>query len=99
MYVKLRYKLPDASTSRWLDHVIPAGRATEGSTDLRFAASVAAFGMILRDSEYKGSATLDDVLQLARRSLGRDEGGYRAEFVKLVETVRAQELVAAGKER
>jgi Ca-activated chloride channel family protein len=98
MYVKLRYKLPDAKTSRWLDHVIPASRASSGSTDLRFAASVAAFGMILRESEYRGSATLDSVLELARGALGRDEGGYRADFLKLVEQVRAQSLLAA-KER
>ena len=98
MYVKLRYKLPDASTSRWLDHVVPSSRPTNGSEDLRFAASVASFGMILRDSEYRGSATLDDVLSLARGALGEDEGGYRAEFVKLVETVRARSLLAA-KER
>jgi Ca-activated chloride channel family protein len=98
MYVKLRYKLPDANTSRWLDHVIQARRLSSGSTDLRFAASVAAFGMILRDSEHRGSATLDGVIEQARGALGRDEGGYRAEFVKLVETVRAQSLLAA-KER
>jgi Ca-activated chloride channel family protein len=82
MYVKLRYKLPDAKTSRWLDHVIPASRASSGSTDLRFAASVAAFGMILRDSEYRGSATPDSVIEMARGALGRDEGGYRADFLK-----------------
>ena len=98
LYVKLRYKLPDASASRWLDHVIPSSRPGNGSEDFRFAASVAAFGMILRDSEYRGSATLDDVLALARGGLGEDEGGYRREFVKLVEQVKAQSLVAT-KER
>ena len=95
MYVKLRYKLPDASTSRWLDHVVPVSHAYEGSIDMRFAASVAAFGMLLRDSEYRGSATLESVLAMARSSLGEDKGGYRAEFVKLVERVRAQSLLAA----
>ena len=98
MYVKLRYKLPDASTSRWLDHVVQASVDSPGSTDLRFAASVAAFGMILRDSEHRGSATLESVLELARNALGEDEGGYRADFVRLVEQVRARSLVAA-KER
>jgi Ca-activated chloride channel family protein len=93
MYVKLRYKLPDASTSRWLDHVIPVSRPAEGSADLRFAASVAAFGMILRDSEYRGSATLDNVIELARGAVGRDAGGYRADFVRLVESVRDRRLL------
>jgi Ca-activated chloride channel family protein len=91
MYVKLRYKLPDASASRWLDHVVPFSQPTAGSTDLRFAAAVAAFGMILRDSEYRGSATLDDVFTLAVGAFGKDPGGYRAEFAKLVELVRSRE--------
>jgi Ca-activated chloride channel family protein len=95
MYVKLRYKLPDASTSRWLDHVIPASRPSEGSADLRFAASVAAFGMILRDSEYRGSATLDNIIELARGAVGSDAGGYRADFVRLVESVRDRSLLVA----
>ncbi len=94
-YIKLRYKLPDASTSRWLDHVVPVSEATEGSTDFRFAASVAAFGMVLRESEYRGSATLDDVIALARGSLGRDDGGHRAEFVRLAEQVRERALLVA----
>ena len=94
MYVKLRYKLPDASASRWLDHVVPVSYAYEGSMDMRFAASVAAFGMLLRDSEYRGTATLESVLAMARSSVGEDEGGYRAEFVRLVERVRALSLVA-----
>jgi Ca-activated chloride channel homolog len=98
MYVKLRYKLPDAKTSRWLDHVIPVTTGSAASVDMRFAASVAAFGMILRDSEHRGSATLDDVIELARGALGPDAGGYRADFVKIVESVKALSLVAA-KER
>jgi Ca-activated chloride channel family protein len=95
LYVKLRYKLPDAKTSRWLDHVVRASRPTEGSTDLRFAASVAAFGMILRDSEHRGFATLEDAIQLARGALGEDAGGYRADFVRLMETVQARSLLVA----
>lgn len=98
MYVKLRYKLPDASTSRWLDHIVPASRVHSPSTDFRFAASVAAFGMILRDSEHRGSATLDGVIEMARGALGEDVGGYRADFVKLVEAVRAKSLLVV-KER
>jgi Ca-activated chloride channel family protein len=95
MYVKLRYKLPDASSSRLLDHVVTRPDRHRPSADFRFAAAVAAFGMILRDSEHRGHATLDGVLELARESLGHDEMGYRAEFVKLVEHVRSRDLVAA----
>jgi Ca-activated chloride channel family protein len=43
------------------------------------------FGLVLRDSEHKGSGTLAEAAALARASLGSDPGGYRAEFVRLVE--------------
>jgi Ca-activated chloride channel homolog len=100
MHVKLRYKLPEARTSRWLDHVVRATETqpTDGSSDLRFAASVAAFGMVLRDSEYRGGATLEVAIALARGSIGEDVGGYRAEFLRMMETVQARSLLAA-KER
>jgi Ca-activated chloride channel family protein len=98
MYVKLRYKEPDGKSSRWLDHVVPSSLFYPASTDLRFAASVAAFGMILRDSEYRGSATLDNVIELARGALGRDEGGHRADFVRMLESVRNQSLLAVRKQ-
>ena len=94
MYVKLRYKQPDGNTSRLLDHVVHVPSRSRPSTDFRFAAAVASFGMILRDSEYRGHATLESVLALARESLGHDESGYRAEFVRLVERTRDQALVA-----
>ena len=59
------------------------------SSDIRFAAAVAAFGMVLRDSEHKGTASFADVLELARAGQGQDPGGYRAEFVRLVEAAQA----------
>jgi Ca-activated chloride channel family protein len=49
---------------------------------------VAAFGLVLRESEYRGTATLDQVLSLARGSEGSDPEGERAEFVRLVESAR-----------
>jgi Ca-activated chloride channel family protein len=87
-FVKLRYKEPDGATSRLLDRPVRAGNGA-ASSDMRFAASVAAFGMLLRESEHRGAATYDDVLALARGSLGDDAEGYRAEFVRLVERARA----------
>ncbi|HSA54703.1 MAG TPA: von Willebrand factor type A domain-containing protein [Gemmatimonadaceae bacterium] len=95
MYVKFRYKLPNASASRRLDHTVAwRGVTNETSADFRFAASVAAFGMILRQSEHRGTATLDDVIAIARRSLGEDPGGYRADFIRLAESVREHGLLA-----
>ena len=55
--------------------------------------------MLLRDSEHKGGATPDQVLTLARGALGGDEGGYRAEFVRLVERWREIERVTAARDR
>ena len=54
------------------------------SDNFRFAASVAGFAMLLRNSEYKEKATYSKVLQIAGASLGKDEEGYRKEFITLV---------------
>jgi Ca-activated chloride channel family protein len=94
MFVKLRYKQPEGTESRLIEQPVVDGR-DEPSVDLRFAAAVAGFGMILRQSEYCGSDfTLADVLALARGSTGQDAEGYRAEFIGLVEAVNSMELLA-----
>jgi Ca-activated chloride channel family protein len=87
LYVKLRYKRPGESTSQLLSKAVSAN-VGRGSTDSRFAAAVAAFGMLLRDSEYKGTTSAAQVLEMARAALGDDDGGYRAAFVELVERWR-----------
>ena len=84
--VKLRWKRPDAEESTGLE-VPLADRGPDfqrASADLRFAAAVAAFGMILRGSDQRGGATLPLVARIAGDALGRDDGGYRAEFLDLV---------------
>jgi Ca-activated chloride channel homolog len=88
MTVKLRYKAPDEDTSR-LFAVAVKDSGPEDSADIRFAAAVAAFGMVLRESEHRGTATFGDVIELARSGQGPDPGGYRAEFIQMVETARA----------
>jgi Ca-activated chloride channel family protein len=86
LYVKLRYKTPGDSTSRLMTQAVSArGVTNRPSDDFRWAASVASFGMLLRNSKYKGNATSADVLRAARGATGSDVGGYRAEFIKLVE--------------
>jgi Ca-activated chloride channel family protein len=84
--VKLRWKRPDASESTGLEvPLVDRGPAfDEAPADLRFAAAVAAYGMILRGSEQRGEATLPLVAKIAASALGRDDGGYRAEFLDLV---------------
>ena len=91
--VKLRWKKPegDASTLDEVPLVDRGGAFEQASADLRFAGAVAAFGMVLRNSEYKGEATLPLVAKIAAGALGPDRGGYRAEFLDLVrkaETLR-----------
>jgi Ca-activated chloride channel family protein len=54
------------------------------SGDLKFAAAVAEFGMILRDSEYKGNGSLQQVIEWAQQGIGADVNGYRADFIELV---------------
>ena len=85
--LKIRYKDPEGSESRLLSvPLIDRGRSfANASADFRFAAAVAGFGMILRDSPYKGSASLDWVIATAVSSRGADKNGYRQEFIGLAQ--------------
>jgi len=89
--VKLRYKKPSEDQSRLIEHpVIDNGLDFGHATgDLKFAASVAGFGMLLRDSPYKGTLTYAGVLELAGPTLADDPSGYRREFVDLVRKAQA----------
>jgi Ca-activated chloride channel family protein len=88
--LKLRYKQPDSDHSARLDvPVEDSGRSfQDASLDFRFAAAVAAFGMALRDSPYKGDASLRTIQEWARSGLGEDEGGHRAELLTLIAQAR-----------
>ena len=87
MQVKLRYKEPKESESQLITRPIEDENVKlEATSDnFRFSAAVAGFGMILRDSEYKGNVSLEQVLQLAKGAKGVDLEGYRSEFIRLVE--------------
>jgi Ca-activated chloride channel family protein len=89
--VKLRYKQPEGDQSDFLSFPVrDAGKAfAEASGDFQFAAAVAAFGMLLRDSSHKGDATYDSVLAIAADGRGADPFGYRAEFLDLVRRAAA----------
>jgi Ca-activated chloride channel homolog len=82
MTVKLRYKDPDGSASRLLE--VPVRNRVARSADLGFAAAVAEFGMLLRDSEFKGSSSFASAAALAREFKGDDQHGHRAEFIRLI---------------
>jgi Ca-activated chloride channel family protein len=83
--VKMRYKHPEADTSKELAAVLPGGAGGGPmSDDFRFAAAVAEFALVLRDSPYKGSAGYATVIDRGTGAAGYDPGGHRAEFLRLV---------------
>jgi Ca-activated chloride channel family protein len=94
--IKVRYKKPDGHTSMLLEKPVKGfGEEIEGASEnLRFAAAVAEFGMILRESEFKGSSTLEGAARLARSARGEDEDGYRSELIRLMSTVRDMRLLS-----
>jgi Ca-activated chloride channel family protein len=85
--VKFRYKAPDGDKSKLIERTLANKIISESSlsNNFNFAAAVAEFGMLLRDSENKGTATFDHVLKLAAKSKGKDKNGYRAEFLRIVD--------------
>jgi Ca-activated chloride channel family protein len=88
--LKLRYKRPDREKSRLIESAL-VDRSIElakTSENFKFSAAVAGFGMLLRDSEFKGDTDFDSILKLAQEGRGPDRHGYRAEFIKLVEMCR-----------
>jgi Ca-activated chloride channel family protein len=87
--VKMRYKPPTSDTSKELSAVLTGAGTGPVGDDFRFAAAVAEFGLVLRDSPYKGSASLDAVIGRASGAVGRDPHGHRAEFVDLARKARA----------
>ena len=86
MNVKVRYKRPEEDTSRLFERgVADAGLDfSQASNDFKFASAVAGFGMLLRNSPYKGSLTFAGVLELCDSALADDPNGYRREFAGLV---------------
>jgi Ca-activated chloride channel family protein len=88
--IKLRYKLPDENTSRLMEEVVHDEHTTfdKTSDNFRLAASIAEFGLLLRQSNFKGKANFEHIISTAKSARGNDEEGYRAEFIKLVKTAQ-----------
>lgn len=88
--VKIRYKQPSGSKSSLISHVVPDDPKdfSAASADFKFAASVAAFGMWLRDSQHRGTTSKEKVLAWAEAGRGLDRFGYRNEFMDLVRRAR-----------
>jgi Ca-activated chloride channel family protein len=89
MYVKLRYKPIGSEDGVKMELPVMLTDSDKApSADFTFASAVAMFGLLLRDSKYKGTSSYDDVAALARGSFGEDPHGYRHEFVRLAETMK-----------
>ena len=86
--VKLRFKAPEANTSKEIQKVVKLNTKEIKEDDFYFAQVVAGFGMILRDSQYRGNLTLDKALEIAKKAKGKDINGYRAEFIKMLEKAK-----------
>ncbi|MBD3591640.1 VWA domain-containing protein [Bacteroides sp. GM023] len=86
--VKLRYKAPDKDVSKKMELPFVDSKGNNVSSDFRFASAVAMFGQLLRDSDFKGNASYDKVVNLAKQGLNNDDKGYRREFIRLVETAK-----------
>ncbi len=86
--VKLRYKDPDASTSKKMEIPVYVSEINkQPSKDFQFVMSVAMFAQLLKDSDFKGTGTYQEVINLAKSGVGKDEHGYQKEFIRLVESV------------
>jgi len=86
--VKLRYKQPTGDTSKKIEVPLIDNKEDGVSDDFRFAAAVAMFGQIVKDSQYKGNGTYDKAIALAQKGYSNDSQGYRREFVRLMETAK-----------
>ena len=88
MTVKFRYKKPDEEVSKLIVHPLVDNQVALNKTsdDFRWSASVAAFGMLLRESEYIKGFSYDQVVQLAQGAKGEDKEGYRIEFINMAKS-------------
>jgi len=90
--LKLRYKEPDGFKSKLIEQTVKNNpiALNKTSNNFRFAAAVTEFGMVLRNSEFKGTSSFKQVIELAENAKGDDKDGYRSEFIRLV---KAAELL------
>jgi Ca-activated chloride channel family protein len=85
--IKFRYKAPDGVKSKLIEQALTSAQLSSSmhTDNFNWSAAIAAFGMILRESEYKGTSTVELVRRLASKSIGSDSNGYRAEFLGLID--------------
>ena len=88
-FLKIRYKDPIVKDAKSVEESTPIPftltEFAKTDDDYRFASAVAEWGMLLRNSKYKAKSSFSQVLDLAKNAIGKDEEGYRKEFIRLVE--------------
>ena len=85
MTLKIRYKNPNEEKSLLIETQVRPSDMGKISNNFRLAASIAEFGMLLRDSEFKGNSSYEEALTLAKQARGEDSYGYRSEYISLIE--------------
>ncbi len=91
-FVKLRYKQPEGNKSKLIQQAITLNSnktSDDASQDMHFASAVAGFAQLLSGSKYNQDMSFDDVIKIAQANKGKDEFGYRSEFIQLVRTADA----------
>ena len=89
--VDFRYKLPDQDVSQPVSLTVKNEGLSfdDASENMRFSAAVASFGLLLRDSEYKGNTSFDDIVQWAEGASDYDPHEYRSAFIELVKKAKS----------
>ncbi|MEZ0262186.1 MAG: von Willebrand factor type A domain-containing protein [Alphaproteobacteria bacterium] len=93
-HLRIRYKLPDGAKSNLITYPVTTADEQpldQQSDDIRFAAAVTGFGQLMRGSKFAGDTKWDDIIDLAARSRGKDEYGYRMEFLNLAKLAKTKE--------
>ena len=86
--VKIRYKQPDGEVSKLITNALQDSNMKRASSEnFKWSAAVAGFGMLLRNSEFTNGYTFEDVIMLAESARGRDERGYRIEFINMMKSM------------
>jgi Ca-activated chloride channel homolog len=89
--LKFRYKKPDESSSIADSITIdePKNKQAATSSNFKLTAGIAQFGMLLRNSEFKGNSTVENTVELIKTGRGNDEEGYIGEMIRMIESAQA----------
>ena len=89
--VKMRFKKPDGENSQLIEQVLnnECTNFKKASNNIKFAAAISQFGMLLRDSEFKGNSTYKNTIAIAKDAISINDDGDKGEFIRLVNTAES----------